>query len=287
MSKRVYALFGLAYVAALIAATIHGAIPYEFYGFLLGSLLVAEAFLSLIFLLGRKLGRYDVIDAAWGPTFIVIALTMYVASYGLVWDWNVSLLFLVLVTLWGGRLSWHIAQRIRRTSEEDKRYVELRRNWKSNSELKAFLRIYMAQGLLATLIAIPIIYIGTVGANSFSLLISAGSIVWVVGYVIEIVADTQLADFKSHKANAGKLMTSGLWRWSRNPNYFGELTMWWGIALIAAASSPAWVGLGGAALITYLIRHVSGIPLKEAAMAKRPGWKVYAAKTRMLVPVPK
>ncbi len=287
MSKRVYALAGLVYLTALIAATVNGHIPREFYLFLLGSLLVAEAFLTLVFLIGRQLKRFDVIDAAWGPSFIVIALAMYLISFGFTWDWNVSLLFVVLTVLWGGRLSWHIIQRIRRTDEEDRRYVELRRKWRGNVELHTFLRIYMVQGLLATLISIPIIYVGTVGANTFSLLISAGSVIWLVGYAIEVIADAQLASFKEDAANKGKLMTSGLWRYSRNPNYFGELTMWWGVAIIAAASEPVWVGLGGAVLISFLIIHVSGLPLKEASMAKRSGWEAYVARTRQLVPLPK
>lgn len=287
MNKRVYGLFFIGYVAALVAATADKNIPTALYLHMIGSLLAAEVFLSLVFWLGKRMGRYDVVDAAWGPTFIVISLTNYVWATGLRWEWNISLLYVVLTVLWGGRLSLHIAQRIRRTSNEDKRYVELRSRWHGNIARNIYLRIFMIQGLLATFISLPIIYVAVADMDALSLWIPVGSSIWLFGYAIEAIADAQLADFKSEKANHGKLMTRGLWRYSRNPNYFGELTMWWGIAAIALAAYPGWVGLGGAALIMYLIMHVSGVPLKEKGLSKRPGWAAYAARTRRLLPLPK
>ena len=114
-----------------------------------------------------------------------------------------------------------------------------------------------------------------------------GLLVWAVGFWCETLADAQLKRFLANPVNRGKLMTHGLWKYSRYPNYFGELTMWWGIALMSLGTAHGWVGLGGAAVITYLIVYVSGIPPKEKRLRKRPGWQKYILLTRLLVPLPK
>ncbi len=287
MSKRLFVLFLLVYLMAGVALVMNGALPPTFFKHLLGSFVAAGIFLSLVFWLSQRLKRIDVVDAAWGPTFIVIALTMYLWQYGFIWDWNISLLYLVLVSLWGGRLSWYITQRIRRSDHEDQRYVELRNKWKGNVALNTYARIFLTQAMLATLISIPVVYTATVGVDILSGWIVAGSIVWLFGYGLEVIADAQLAAFISERRNKGQLMTKGLWRYARYPNYFGEITMWWGIAFISLASPHGWVGFGGAAVITYLIFHVSGIPSKEISLSQRPGWAEHVARTRLLVPLPK
>jgi steroid 5-alpha reductase family enzyme len=115
-----------------------------------------------------------------------------------------------------------------------------------------------------------------------TIVVIAGLTVWAVGFAFEVVADNQLKAFlrQSH----GMLMRVGLWRYSRHPNYFGEVMMWWGIALIACSTPLWWVGFIGAAIITYLISFVSGIPPAEARGSLKSDWQEYKRKTSILVP---
>ncbi|MDO8336307.1 MAG: DUF1295 domain-containing protein [Candidatus Saccharibacteria bacterium] len=243
-------------------------------------------FISCIFLLGRKMKRYDIIDAAWGPTFIVVALTSFFISYQTTHYLNVCMLVVLLVIIWGGRLSWHIGRRILNSSSEDPRYTELRKNWKGNVGFNVYFRVYIVQAILATTICIPVIHINLFNGSAWTIFTWIGLVIWCIGFIFEVIGDSQLKKFVSNKNNRGKIMQSGLWRYSRHPNYFGEITQWWGIGIIAIGVMPWWVGLIGPLTITFLILYISGIPPSEKRFEGRAGWSEYKAKTSVLVPLP-
>ena len=114
-----------------------------------------------------------------------------------------------------------------------------------------------------------------------------GVAVWAVGLFFEVVGDAQLARFKKDPANAGKVMNSGLWRYTRHPNYFGDACVWWGIALVAAETTVGRWGLIGAAVMTILLRRVSGVTLLEKSLSKRKaGYDDYVARTSAVPPAP-
>ena len=113
-----------------------------------------------------------------------------------------------------------------------------------------------------------------------------GVVVWLIGFYFEVVGDLQLSRFLANPSNKGTLMTSGLWRYTRHPNYFGEVTQWWGIYLIAVSVPYGWVGIIGPALITILILKVSGIPLLEKHKAGQPEWEAYKSRTSKFIPLP-
>jgi steroid 5-alpha reductase family enzyme len=110
--------------------------------------------------------------------------------------------------------------------------------------------------------------------------------VWLIGFIFESISDTQMAKFKKNHLNKGKLLTNGLWKYSRHPNYFGEVVQWWGIFLVAlSAGTVAWYLLIiGPCVISLLIRFVSGVPLAESRMKDRVEFKHYASKTNALIP---
>jgi steroid 5-alpha reductase family enzyme len=111
-----------------------------------------------------------------------------------------------------------------------------------------------------------------------------GALIWIIGFYFEAVGDWQLEVFKENPNNKGKIMTEGLWKYTRHPNYFGEAVMWWGIYILSRASgAPFWVIISPA-VITYLLVFVSGVPMLERAMIKRPGFKEYAEKTSVFIP---
>lgn len=245
-------------------------------------LVAAGIFMSVMFLIGRRIGRYDIVDVAWGLTFIVVTLISFlVGPHGHV----ASFVLLILVMIWGVRLSSHIYRRLRASTQEDRRYVELRQKWHTKNEhLAIYLRIYIVQALLATLVCAPVLVVNAAHADVSPVYLWVGLVLWVVGFMCEALADRQLRVFIRHPQNKGRLMTGGLWKYSRHPNYFGELVQWWAIGVMALGVPFGWIGLVGPALITYLIVFVSGIPLTEKAFEGRAGWSQYRSRTSVLIP---
>lgn len=256
-------------------------------------LFMALLFMTIIFLIALRIRRYDLVDAAWGLTFIVVALTSFLLQDGPLFELDAALLVTLLVIVWGTRLSWHIIKRIKHTDREDPRYVELRKKWRGNLKVNVYTRIFLLQAVLATLISVPVIHVNLFAtpelatANLANVLFwTIGLLVWTKGFYFEKTADDQLRAFVNDPKNKGKLMTSGLWKYSRHPNYFGELTQWWGIFLICLSTPFGWVGVVGPVLISYLILFVSGIPLSEKRFEGRPGWAEYRDRTSVLIPLP-
>jgi steroid 5-alpha reductase family enzyme len=190
-----------------------------------------------------------------------------------------------MVTLWGIRLFVHIVMRTV-GREEDLRYQEIRKSIEKqkSSVLASYLRIYVLQGFLALFIAAPIVMINTMTPNSLSSWYFLGIAVWLVGFSFEVVSDRQLKNFLARKENQGCLMTSGLWRYSRHPNYFGESTLWWGIFLIALTFDGGWTSCFGPALLTFLLLRISGVPPAEKLMKNLSGFNEYKRRTNTFLP---
>jgi steroid 5-alpha reductase family enzyme len=247
------------------------------------SFLSAFAFLNIVFVIGAVKDRFDIIDSAWGPTFIVIAAAnLWTADHVYWW----KLLVFAMVVLWGCRLAWHIGRRFVKSQEEDRRYTELRSKWPQKLlGLQTYLRIYVAQALLACVVSVPVMLV--MHATSYKpALVIVGLLLWLIGFAFEAVGDQQLKDFIADATNKGKLMTAGLWRYSRHPNYFGELTQWWALGIIGLMASYGVVGLIGPAALSLLILAVSGVPPAERSSSKRPGWESYKRRTSVLIPLP-
>lgn len=285
MPALIFASIALAYICvAFVTLVEFGKLDYVLSS-LAVCLLAAVVFLSFVFILAQRIKRYDIIDAAWGPTFIVVCLASYFIYYS-EFALNLCLMVIGMVTVWGLRLAWHIGKRKVGSKIEDARYVELRRNWKGNLAVNMYFRVYMVQAILATIVCIPVIHINLFDGGQWTTFALVGLMIWLAGFIIEVISDRQLKMFLADKNNKGKIMQSGLWRYSRHPNYFGEITQWWGIGIIAMGVMPWWVGLIGPLTISFLILYVSGVPPTEKRFEGRAGWSEYKAKTSVLVPLP-
>jgi steroid 5-alpha reductase family enzyme len=225
--------------------------------------------------------RNDLADVAWGLGFVLIAwLSLYLAP-------SLSpraLLVDVLVTVWGLRLAYHIGGRVRRTTE-DSRYRDWRLQWGRRAALYTYLQVFLLQGFLLCVVALPILYVPTFEFQGFRWLDGLGLCVWCFGLAFEAIADAQLATFVKTK-RPGQVMTSGLWRYSRHPNYFGEVTLWWGIYLIVGSAPHGWLTFMGPLAITFLILKVSGIPLLEKKYDSNPEFQIYKKQTSLFFPMP-
>ncbi|HAS74325.1 MAG TPA: steroid 5-alpha reductase [Clostridiales bacterium UBA8960] len=251
---------------------------------ILETLIVILGYFLGFFIIGTLIKNNSIVDQAWGIGFVLIAFYSMIRldNYGLI-----SILTTTLVTLWGGRLFYHIMKR-NFGKPEDFRYASWRKEWGKFVIPRAFFQVYMLQGLLMMVIAFPIILIHQELMSRFSILTVLGVLVWIFGYVFEVVGDAQLRKFKSSPVNKGKLMMSGLWRYTRHPNYFGEAVMWWGIFIIAISAGASMLSVISPIAITFLLLYVSGVPLLEKAMVGRPGFEAYSRQTNKFIPwIPK
>jgi steroid 5-alpha reductase family enzyme len=236
----------------------------------------------LWFAVALRLKRNDVADVAWGLGFLLAAAASYALNGAAV---DRGLLVTALTAVWALRLSIHIHGR-NRGKGEDRRYAEWRRQWGSRFRLRAFLQVFLLQWLLMLVVVLPVVAVNVRRGGAATPLDVLGVGVWLAGFVFEAVGDRQLAAFVRDSSNQGRILQTGLWRYSRHPNYFGETAQWWGLALIALSTPGGWTGLIGAAAITFLILKVSGIPLLEESMSRKPGYESYRDRTSRFFPLP-
>ncbi len=247
---------------------------------LLVNTLLIFVYMSGFFLVAKRRNRLDTVDIAWGLGFVVVAWATLFQNFSFH-----SQLIANIVTIWGIRLAYHIYSRHKGRSN-DPRYDELSNKWKGNFWLRAYLSIFLVQGLLILLVSLPISVAANEALPGWGWLSIAGVIIWSFGFVIEAAADKQLGDFLKQKDHP-KTLDTGLWQYSRHPNYFGELVQWWAIGIIALQVSYGWIGLIGPLTLSVLIIFVSGIPPMERARAKDKDYQAYKQRTSALIPLTK
>jgi steroid 5-alpha reductase family enzyme len=245
-------------------------------------LVVMFLFMSLWFCVALKLKRNDVADIVWGLGFIVATISALFFNQS-----SNARVFLVssLIFVWGSRLTIRILLRNIKKSE-DPRYKAWREGWGDNFKIRTFLQIFMLQGFLILIISTPVLYIINSGNSPLNFLDLLGTAIWLCGFFFEVVGDYQLDSFKKDPANKGRIMKYGLWRYSRHPNYFGEVLMWWGIFCIALSVENGWFTVIGPGCITFLILKVSGIPLAEKRSLHKDEFQHYMKKTSAFFPMP-
>lgn len=245
-------------------------------------ILILFAYMSLCFVLSLIKKRNDVADVAWGLGFMLIAWSSFFLSAAFTWR---AVLVSILVSIWGLRLAWHIYTR-NQGKPEDYRYLAWRKEWGKYFYPRSFVQVYLLQGTFLLIIALPVLLINKSSGRALGFLDLLGVAFWLLGFYFESVADAQLAQFLKNPANKGSLMQSGLWAYSRHPNYFGEVTLWWGLWLIALAVPHGWLGIIGPITISFLILKVSGIPLLEKSMEKYPEFVEYKQRVNAFIPLP-
>ncbi len=240
------------------------------------------AYMSLWFVVSLLKKRNDVADVAWGMGFVLLAWISFYLSGA---SGQRELMVCLLVSIWGLRLASHIYGR-NKGKAEDYRYQKWHKEWGKAFYLRSYLQVYLLQGALLFIIALPVLLINKNSEASLGLIDYIGLSVWLFGFYFEAVGDAQLARFTKDPANKGKLMQRGLWAYTRHPNYFGEVALWWGIWLIALAVPNGVFAIVGPLTITFLILYVSGIPMLEMKMEENPEFAEYKRRTSKFLPWP-
>lgn len=234
------------------------------------------------FVIGRRLGRYNVVDVTWGASFVAVAAVAAIVGTG---DLFRRLLLLVLVPVWGLRLAWHMVGKSAGRGE-DPRYDRLLHG--DFSAATVIRKIFLTQAVAAWFVSLPLQLSAVLGPTPRVLLpvLIAGVAGWLLGVLFEAIGDHQLRQFKADPANSGKIMDRGLWAWTRHPNYFGDAAVWWGLWLITITGWVSLTTVLSPVLMTYFLVHATGARLAERIMADRPGFGEYCLHTSFFVPWP-
>jgi steroid 5-alpha reductase family enzyme len=250
---------------------------------LLLGLVAMAVFFTLIWGISVRLKNAGIIDAFWGPGFVLIAWVYFLLTpEGFT---ERKLLICILVTIWGLRLGLHIGMR-NLGKPEDYRYQNWRKQFGDVWWWQSLYRVFALQGTLLWLIAMPLFLAQySPGPAQLTLLDWIGAGVWLIGFLFEAVGDWQLTRFKANPANKGKVLNTGLWRYTRHPNYFGDAVVWWGHFLVALATPSGFLTIFSPVMMTFLLRRVSGVTLLEHNLkSTKPGYAEYIRSTNAFIP---
>ena len=248
--------------------------------YILYSVAAVFVYMTLIFIIALFKKDNSIVDIAWGLGFVLVALLTFFLEKGFSFR---RALVTALVLIWGIRLAVHIFIR-NRGKGEDFRYAQWRKDWGRWFLLRSFFQIFMLQGFLLLIIVYPVMLVNFSKDIGTSLLDIIGLFVWLVGFFFEAGGDYQLSRFKRIPQNKGKIMSSGLWKYTRHPNYFGEAVMWWGVFLIALSVPYGWTAVISPILITFLLLRVSGVTMLEKKYAGNKEFEAYSKRTNTFFP---
>jgi len=242
--------------------------------------LVILGLMTILWGVSLALRNSSIVDIFWGTGFVVANWAYFILTPdgSPARKWLISL----LVTIWGLRLSLYILWR-NWGKPEDFRY----RKWREESGRiwwwKSFFQVFFLQGVLLWIISAPLLAAHIYPASALTVLDWLAILVWAIGFFFEAAGDLQLARFKANPANKGKVMNTGVWRYTRHPNYFGDAAQWWAYYLIALAAGGWWTIFSPILMTTLLVR-VSGVALLEKSLDSRPGYKDYIENTSAFIP---
>jgi len=237
-------------------------------------------FMIFMFIIAQVKKNNSIVDIGWGMGFILISVVL---SFTVEQTDKKDLLLLLMILLWGSRLSLHIFTRAR-GKEEDFRYAQWRKDWGKHAVVQAFFKVFMLQGFLMLVIAFPIMVVFNSANDQLNLFSYVGFLIFAFGFLFESVGDFQMFRFKKKPENKGKIITSGLWKFTRHPNYFGEAFLWWGVAVLAIGSDLFMLAFIGPLLLNLLLLFVSGVPLLEKKYEGNEAWETYKKTTPKFIP---
>ena len=245
------------------------------------SWLVLAVSMAGLWLLQRRTGDAGVVDVAWSAGVGFVAAALAIVAQG---DPTRRIILGALALAWSTRLTVYILLRVLRMPE-DGRYRTLRERWGVKAQSRLFW-FYQIQAFWSVLFALPVACAANNSAPFPTMFDLVGLTVWTVAVVGEAIADRQLARFRGSPSNQGKVCRTGLWRYSRHPNYFFEWLHWWTYVLLAAPGVYVWPALLGPASMLFFVLKVTGVPPTEAQALLSRGdlYRDYQRSTSVFFP---
>jgi len=254
----------------------------EFLSIYLGLGAVILGMMTLLWLVSLALKNSSIVDILWGTGFVITTWAAFLLTPdGFLMR---KLILCVLVTIWGLRLSLHILMRNWGKSE-DFRYQAWRKEAGAAWWWRSFFKVFLLQGILLWIISAPLLAVQlSAQPDHLTWLDILAVPVWLIGFFFEALGDWQLMRFKANPINKGKVFQTGVWRYTRHPNYFGDATQWWAYYLIALAAGGWWT-IFSPIMMSSLLLRVSGVTLLEKTLQEeKPGYKEYIATTSEFIP---
>jgi steroid 5-alpha reductase family enzyme len=248
------------------------------------TLLVTVLAFVTLWWVSTRIDDVSIVDVYWGPGFAVLAATALVTGAGT--DPR-RFLVVTLVAMWGFRLGGYLYSR-KRGQGEDFRYAAMRRRAAGDFRVTSLGTVFLLQACLMWVVSLPVQWVVTTPSSpDLGVFDFLGLALWAIGLAFESIGDLQLVTFRADPSSAGKVLDTGLWRYTRHPNYFGDACVWWGFYAFALATEHGWWTIIGPAVMTGLLMRVSGVPMLERGLLKRrPDYADYVARTSAFVPWP-
>ena len=244
--------------------------------------LIIFVLITLLWVVSVFIKNVSIVDLFWGFGFVVVN-AFYALNTGELYTRKIILL--ILVSIWGLRLSIYLACR-NIGKPEDFRYQQFRKNYGPHRYWwLSFFQVFLLQGILMMLVSLPLLgtHTGTL-SHQLNSLDYIGIVLWAIGFIFEAGGDFQLAKFKANPDNKGKVLNTGFWRYTRHPNYFGDSAVWWSFAIFSISAGSYWHSIGSA-LMTLLIVKVSGVALLEKTLKDaKPQYRDYIQNTNSFLP---
>ncbi len=253
--------------------------------------LAVAVLLGATLIVALRAGKHAVVDVAWGLGFAVVAVVAFLSAIVFeAGDPGRRSVVLAMTVIWGLRLATHIGVRSRGHGE-DPRYEELLASAPGSRTAFAVRKIYLTQGLVMWFVSLPVqvamFQPQGLAPRGWGVLVWLGVGIWLIGMFFETVGDLQLTRFRNDPASKGKVLETGLWRYTRHPNYFGDACVWWGLSLIAFSAWPGILTILSPVCMTFLLAKGTGKPTLEKDMDKRrPGYTDYIRRTSGFLPLP-
>lgn len=253
----------------------------EFYQIYLWGLLLVVGFMTLLWIISVIKKNASIVDPFWGFLFVILVWFYFsqIPEHSLR-----SYLVVGLVSIWGLRLSIFLG--LRNVGKgEDFRYQQFRKDYGPQRYWwVSFFQVFLLQGILAWLVSAPLLGAQKGVNTEFGFIDIVAIIIWIIGFIFEAGGDYQLSKFKANPSNKGKLLTTGLWKYTRHPNYFGDGFQWIAFALFSIANK-CYLPILSALLMNFLLLKVSGVRLLEKTLSKsKPGYEEYVMQTPAFFP---
>lgn len=245
------------------------------------SALCILGYMCLLFIIALIKKDNSIADIGWGLGFVLVAWL----TYGFYSEHRLhQKLVTFLTTVWGVRLACYLI--IRNWGKpEDFRYANWRKEWGDKVIVRSFLQVFMLQGVIMFINVLPIIVVNTEASiyKSYTWLYPIGTILGLFGFYFEAVSDYQMFMYKQNPHHLG-VMKTGLWKYSRHPNYFGEALQWWAMFLLSIPSGMWYVSILAPITITFLLLRVSGVTLLEQKYEGNTDYDKYKRNTSAFIP---
>lgn len=240
---------------------------------------IIVTYFLFFFFIGTRIKNNSIVDMGWGAGFVIPTVLLYFFTAGT----DPQFLVMFFVSFWGLRLTYYLIKR-NWGQPEDFRYKLWRRQWKDKAVVNAFFRVYGLQALVMSVVGLPVFLFlnestNDIGFNIWSL-IAVG--IYFLGLAFEAIGDSQLKEHR--KSGAKDVMTTGLWKYTRHPNYFGNSAIWFAITLFVVIHEPSlWWSFISPMVMTSILYFIS-TPMLEHRLKKKPGWEAYAQRTPRFIP---